>query len=221
VLRRVGSSLFKPRARTKKVTPNDPIYVELERLCEQLGVRVASVALSTDVSAPAAYASTDLGIHWLMPNECRDGLDERSRFLAGRLAWAAPRGAGWLLDDSASSAAGKIAALLRAARCDVAVGEAMLPAAEVKLRRAARRSVQEAIGGATLSAASLLTFARSLHRSGDRAGLLACGDIGIALATVLHGVTTIAALKASARGLDLARFCMDAESPLWRSDGRR
>ncbi len=221
VLRRVGSSLFKPQVRTKKVTPNDPIYVELERLCEQLGVRVASVALSTDVSAPAAYASTDLAIHWLMPSECRDGLDERSRFLAGRLAWAAPRGAGWLLDDSASSAAGKIAALLRAARCDVAVGEAMLPAAEVKLRRAARRSVQEAVGGATLSAASLLTFARSLHRSGDRAGLLACGDIGIALATVLHGVTTIAALRASARGLDLARFCMDAESPLWRSDGRR
>jgi tetratricopeptide (TPR) repeat protein len=220
VLRRAGPSLSKPRARAKKAATNDPVYIELERLCERFGARLGSVGRSAELSVPVAYGGSDREIHWLVPNEARDGLDERSRFAAGRLAWAVPRGAGWLLEDAAPRTASKIAALLRAARCPVEVGEAMLPAVELKLRRAARRSVQEAVGHNAVGSATLLSFARSLHRSADRAGLLACGEIGVALDVVLRGTTSIASLRSSARGLDLARFCMDADSSLWRADAR-
>jgi hypothetical protein len=196
------------------------VRVELERLCDKLGVRAGSVALSAELSAPSAHAGPQGEIHWAVPAESRDGLDARSCFVAGRLAWAAPRGAAWLLEDSVPKAAGKIGALLRAARCPVDFGEAMLPAAEVKLRRSTRRSVQEAVGDTRFDSSSLLDFARSLQRSADRAGLLASGSLEAALATVLHGPPTLAGLRGSRRGLDLARFCMDAESPLWRAHAR-
>lgn len=219
-LRRAGPSLFKPRIRTKKVSAHDPIYVELEHLCERFGGRVGSVGRGAEVSTPMAYAGSDGEIHWLIPSETQDRLERRSRFVAGRLAWAVPRGGGWLVEDAAPRAAGKIAALLQAARCRVEAGEAMLPAAEVKLRRAARRTIQEVVGTEVVRTQTLLSFARSFQRSADRAGLLACGDVEVALQAVLQATPTPASLGSSARGLDLARFCMDSESPLWRTDGR-
>jgi hypothetical protein len=112
-----------------------------------------------------------------------------------------------------------LAAVLRLARCEVASGEPALPAADVKLRRAVRKAVREAVGGAKVEPASLLKFARSLQRSADRAGLLASGDIAAGLATLLNGSPTLDALRTSTRGLDLIRFWLDHDSPRWRSDG--
>jgi hypothetical protein len=112
-----------------------------------------------------------------------------------------------------------LAAVLRAARCEVALGEPALPAAEVKLRRTVRNAVREAVGDTKLGPASLLAFARSLHRSADRAGLLASGDIASGLATLLDGRSALDALRASARGLDLVRFWLENDSPLWGTDG--
>lgn len=218
VLRRVGPSLFKPRVRSKKTTSADPVCAQLQWLSEQLGTRAESISLGIDLAAPMAYGDSNGGIHWLVPEALREGLGQRSWFLAGRLAWAVPRGAGWWIEDSAGVAAGKIGALLRAARCRVAPGEAMLPAAEIKLRRTARKTVQEIVGDTPLGSEALLTFTRNLQASADRAGLLACGDVEVALATLLGGAPTVAALRSSTRGLDLARFCIDAASPVWRSD---
>jgi hypothetical protein len=70
-----------------------------------------------------------------------------------------------------------------------------------------------------LAPASLLAFARSLQQSADRAGLLASGDIAAGIATLLKGQVTLEALRTSARGLDLLRFWLEAESPLWGTDG--
>lgn len=153
-------------------------------------------------------------------NEGQARLDGRARFVAGRLAWAVPRGVGWLVEDPAPRAAGKIAALLRAARCTVVAGQETFPAAEVKLRRAARRSIQEVVGDQAVPAEALLSFVRSVQRSADRAGLLACADIEVALQVVLGAPPTLASLRSSARGFDLVRFCMHPESALWRSDAR-
>ena len=112
-----------------------------------------------------------------------------------------------------------MAAVLRASRCEVGLGTPALPATEVKLRRAVRKAVHEAVGDEKLESSSLLAYARSLQRSADRAGLLASGDIAAGLATLLNGRVDLDALKASARGRDLLRFWLDAESPLWGNDG--
>jgi hypothetical protein len=65
----------------------------------------------------------------------------------------------------------------------------------------------------------LLKFAQSLQRSADRAGLLACGEIGPALSVLLNQELNPKALRVSSRGLDLLRFWLDADSPLWGRDG--
>lgn len=218
VLRRVGPSLSKLRLRAVKAAPDDPVRAELGRLSQTFGARAASVGICSDVSHPVAYGSPDGEIHWLVPSECRDGLDERARFHAGRLAWAVPRGAGWLLGDSTLAAAGKIAATLRAARCEVESDEPMLPAAEIKLRRSARRAVQEAVGGTVVDSSTLLRFAHDLLRAADRAGLLATGNVAAALHALFGESPTLAALKSSERGFDLIRFCIDDESTLWGRD---
>jgi hypothetical protein len=75
------------------------------------------------------------------------------------------------------------------------------------------------VGGAQLGPSALLTFARSLQRSADRAGLLASGDIAAGLGKLLNGRVTLDALKTSARGLDLVRFWLEDDSPLWGNDG--
>jgi len=147
------------------------------------------------------------------------GLDVTERFVAGRIAWAAPQGAAHLLDASPRAAAGILAAVLRTARCEVVPGEPILPAAEVKLRRSVRKAVHQAVGDRTFDTASLLAFARSLQRSADRAGLLASGDIAAALTTLLGGRVTVQTLRTSARGLDLLRFWLGNDSPLWGHHG--
>ena len=94
----------------------------------------------------------------------------------------------------------------------------MLPAAEIKLRRSARRAVQEAVGSAVVDPSTLLRFAQDLHRTADRAGLLATGDVAAALRALLGESPSLAVLQCSERGLDLIRFCIDDESPLWGRD---
>jgi hypothetical protein len=49
--------------------------------------------------------------------------------------------------------------------------------------------------------------------------LLACGEIGAGLAVLLNQELHPEALRMSSRGLDLLRFWLDADSPLWGSHG--
>ena len=94
----------------------------------------------------------------------------------------------------------------------------MLPAVSLKLRRSTRKSVQEVVNDEEIGSAALLAAAARLHRSADRAGLLASGDIAAALGAVLGGPATMGALRSSPRALDLLRFWAAADSPLWRDD---
>jgi tetratricopeptide (TPR) repeat protein len=224
VVLRAGPALFKDRVRTKKASPSDPIYGELERLSQRFGARVGSVGLSDEPVAMIARTGRDGEIEWVLSRNAQTGLDGAGRFVAGRLAWAAPHGAAALLEDSPQKVAGTLAAVLRAARCelgpdDPALPEPALPAVDIKLRRAVRKAVHEAVGDTKLGASSLLAFARSLQRSADRAGLLASGDIAAGITALLNGAANLDTLRASRRGLDLLRFWLDAESALWRNDG--
>ncbi len=219
VVLRAGPALSKDRLRIKKSAPSDPICGELEQLSQRFGARAGSIGLSDDLATVIARTGRDGEIDWVAPRVAQAGLGDVGRFVAGRLAWAAPLGATWLLDCSPQKVAGTLAAVLRVARCEVAPGEPALPAVDVKLRRAVRRAVQEAVGETKLDPSSLLAFARSLQRSADRAGLLASGDIAAGLATLLHGKASLDALRRSARGLDLLRFWIDAESPLSGNHG--
>ena len=224
VVLRAGPALSKDRVRAKKAAPSDPIYGELERLSRRFGARVGSVGLSDEPVAVIARTGRDGEIDWVLSRNAQTGLDDAGRFVAGRLAWAAPHGAAALLEDSPQKVAGTLAAVLRAARCelgpnDPALPEPALPAVDVKLRRAVRKAVHEAVGDTKLGPSSLLAFARSLQRSADRAGLLASGDIVAGITTLLNGAANVDALRASRRGLDLLRFWLDAESALWRNDG--
>jgi hypothetical protein len=219
VVLRAGPGLSKDRLRSKKVAPSDPLVGELERLCQRFGARVGSIGLSDDVVSVIARTGRDGEVDWVVPRGAQGGLDSVGRFVAGRLAWAAPHGAAGLLDDSPQKVAGTLAAILRVARCQVGRGEPTLPAADVKLRRAVRKAVRETVGDEKLESSSLLAFARSLQRSADRAGLLVSGDIAAGIATLLNGRVNLDALRASTRGLDLLRFWLDAESPLWGNDG--
>jgi uncharacterized protein HemY len=223
VLRKVvlqaGPALSKDRLRGRKAAPGDPLCAEIERMCQRFGARVGTIELSDELATIVARIGRDGAIDWVAPREAYAGLDGAGRFVAGRLAWAAPHGAARFLDGSPQIVAGTLAAILRAARCKVAAGEPALPAADVKLRRAVRRAVQEAVGDSTFDPASLLAFARSLQRSADRAGLLASGDIAAALATLLNGRVTLHTLRNSSRVLDLLRFWLADNSPLWGRDG--
>jgi hypothetical protein len=204
--------------RSKKLTPSDPVHGELERLTERFGARLGSVSATDESSDVIAGLGRGGELHWVVPQSTRNGLDPARRFVAGRLAWAVPRGGGPLLDVSPDKAAGILAAVLRACRCGVAEGAPVLPAVAVKLPRAVRKSVQEAAGHTMVEPMSLVAASRRLHRAADRAGLIACGDIGAALTALSGGPTTIAALGTSRRQIDLVRFWMGPESPLWGRD---
>ena len=219
VVLHAGPALSKYRLRSKKADLGDPVCSELERLSQRFGAGVGSVSLSDDLVTMLARTGRDAEIDWVVARSSQNGLDHVGRFVAGRLAWAAPHGAAALLDDSPHKVAGTLAAVLRAARCEVGLGTPTLPAVEVKLRRAVRNAVHDVVGDQKLESSSLLAYARSLQRSADRAGLLAAGDIAAGFATLLNGRVTLDALKASTRGLDLLRFSLDAESPLWGNDG--
>jgi tetratricopeptide (TPR) repeat protein len=219
VVLRAGPALSKDRLRAKKAAPSDPICAELERLSQRFGARTGSIGLSDDLATWMARSGRDGEIDWVAPRRAQAGLGSEGRFVAGRLAWAAPHGAAGLLGDSPQKVAGLLAAVLRVAHCEVAPGEPALPAADVKLRRAVRRAIREEVGDAKLDPSSLLAFARSLQRSADRAGLLASGDIAAGLGTLLNGKPNLDALKTSARAIDLLRFWLEAQSPLWSHDG--
>ena len=219
VVLRAGPALSKDRLRTKKATPKDLVLGELERLSQRFGARAGSIGLSDEQATIRARSVRDGEIDWVVPRSARGGLDDAGRFLAGRLAWAAPHGAATLLDDSPQKVAGTLAAILRAARCEVGLGTPALPAVEVKLRRSVRKAVHDAVGGQKLESSSLLAYARSLQRSADRAGLLASGNIASGFATLLNGRVSLDALKTSPRALDLLRFWLDANSPMWGNDG--
>jgi hypothetical protein len=219
VVLQAGPALPKDRPRGRRAAPRDPLCAELEQICQRCGARVGTIELSDELRTIVARIGRDGAIDWVAPRAAHAGLDGAGRFVAGRLAWAAPHGAARFLDGSPQIVAGTLAAVLRVARCKVAAGEPALPAADVKLRRSVRRAVHEAVGDSTFDPASLLAFARSLQRSADRAGLLASGDIAAALATLLKGRVTLHALKNSLRALDLLRFWLGDDSPLWGRDG--
>jgi tetratricopeptide (TPR) repeat protein len=219
VVLRAGPALSNERLRTKKAAPSDPIYGELERISQRFGARVGSIGLSDELETLIARTGRDGEIDWAVPRVAQGGLDGAGRFVAGRLAWAAPRGAAALLDETPQRVAGTLAAVLRIARCEIGLGEPALPAIHVKLRRATRKAVHEAVGDVQLAPASLLAFARSLQQSADRAGLLASGDIAAAITRLLNGRVTLGTLRTSARGIDLLRFWLEAESPLWGANG--
>ncbi len=218
VTRLAGPALGAPRVRAKKLGASDGVVGELEQLIERFGARLGSVSVAEDLERVAAYAGRNGEVHFVVPRSAREGLDPMGRFLAGRLAWAVPRGGGSLLDESPERAGGTLAAILRASRCHLAEGGPILPAVVVKLRRAVRKSVQEAVGDTRVEPSALLSAAKRLHRSADRVGLLACGDIGPALTTLSGGRTSITALRNSARSLDLLRFWAAPDSPLWGND---
>jgi lipopolysaccharide biosynthesis regulator YciM len=218
VMRRAGTALHAARSRGEKLRENDPVYAELERLTERFGARFGSVSTADEARSVAANPGREGELHWVVPRSARAGLDPTQRFVAGRLAWAVPRGGGPLVEESPEKAGGTLAAILRASRCRVADGGPVLPAVAVKLRRAVRKSVEEIAGNSLLEPAALVAAARRLHRSADRAGLLACSDIAAALRSLSPGPTSIAALQTSARHLDLLRFWIAADSPLWGED---
>jgi len=214
VMRRAGHALPAARVRSKKLTSSDPVYGELERLTERFGARLGSVAATEESSQVTAGLERGGEVHWVVPQSMRNGLDPTRRFVAGRLAWAVPRGGGQLVDVSPDKAAGILAAILRACRRSVAEGEPVLPAVAVKLPRAVRKSVEEAVGRTVLEPMALVAASRRFQRGADRAGLIACGDIGAALTALSGGPPTIATLGTSERQIDLLRFWMGPESPL-------
>lgn len=219
LLRRAGTELTRPRLRSKKAAPGDPIVTELDGLSQRFGARAATIALSDELETTIAGLNRDREIDWVAARTASAGLDSRGRFVAGRLAWAAPHGAAQALDDSPEKLAGTLAAILRAARCELAPGGPPLPAARLKLRRATRKAIRDSVADASLDTSALLDFARSIQASADRAGLLASPNIAVALSVVLGGPLTLEGLKGSARALALARFWLDADSPLWRPHG--
>jgi hypothetical protein len=218
ILKRAGPELGKNRVRAKRLPETEPVCAELVRLSERFGARVGSVGWTPTERRIDAYSGREGEIHWVIPKSARQGLDAAARFGAGRLAYAVPRGAGALLDDSTERAAGLLAAVLRAAGCELGPGATTLPSVVVKLRRAARKSVQEAVGDARLTPQDLLAAARQIRRNADRAGLIAAGDIGAALQSVLGARPTRTRLQASGRGLELLRFWAAPDSPRWRRD---
>ena len=217
VIRRGGEALRTNRARAKKLSPSDGAHGELERLTERFGARFGSVSAASGPRIDAE-PGRDADLHWTVPESARHGLDTRQRFLAGRLAWSVPRGAGLLVGETLERASGAIGALLRASRCPITGNEPVLPSVAVKVRRATRKSVQEAVSGREISPTMLLEAVRRLHRSADRAGLLACGDIGAALAVLTDGRPSLESVASSERCLDLLRFWIAADSPLWGKD---
>ncbi|MGB5350335.1 MAG: tetratricopeptide repeat protein [Polyangiales bacterium] len=216
---RAGPDLGNDRLRSKKVASSEPICSELEQLSQRFGAKTGSIEISSELNAPVARTSRSGEIRWVVPERARGGLDATGRFLAGRLAWAAPHGGAQLLDGSPEQAAGTLLEVLRVSRCDVEAGDPPLPATAVKLKRAARKAVRQAVGATTLRASSLLAYSRSLQRSADRAGLLASGKIDAGLEVLLNQRVSLDALRMSPRGLDLVRFWIDADSPLWGRDG--
>ena len=215
VIRRAGPVLSSERVRSKKLPADAAVCGELERLSQRFGTRFGSASTAEGVEHVGATIDRDGELHWTVPPHARDGLDPSNLFLAGRLAWAVPRGAGALIATSPERAAGTLAAVMTASRCRVQAGAPVLPAVAVKLRRAVRKSVAAAVGETEVEPSSILTAVERVQRTANRAGLLAGGDIGVALRALLDGKVERASVEASSRALDLIRFWAAPDSPLW------
>jgi uncharacterized protein HemY len=219
MVRAAGPSLSDPRPRGKKLPADSAVARELQQISEGFGARFASASAEESIDRTQAFVDRDGALQWFIPSASRDGLDSVQRFVAGRLAWAAPRGGAELVDSSPEKAAGLLAGIILAARCSVAPGGPTLPAVPVKLRRASRKAVRDVLGDRAIAPASLLDAARRFQRSADRAGLVASGDIAASWAVVFGSTPTMTALRTSPRALDLLRFWAAADSPLWGTHG--
>jgi len=218
MLRAAAPSVTESRPRANKLSADVVAARELARISERLGARFGSASISDAVRQPKAFVDRDDTLAWILPSSARDELDVKSRFVAGRLAWAVPRGGTALLELSPEKAAGLMAGIVVGARCHVAPGGPTLPAVPVKLRRADRRAVRGILEDGAVSPQALLDAARRFQRSADRAGLVASGDIAAAWSVIFGGAPTMTALRTSRRGLDLLRFWAAPDSPLWRND---
>ena len=222
VVLRAGPSLVQGRPRyRRKAAANSPVHRQLDRLSKRFGSSLGSVWLAEAPSAPLeARVSRNGELAWQLQAKDERGLEEASLFRAGRFAWAAPRGASALIDGSIEEIAARLAAVLRASHCEVALDGDPLGALEVKLPRSVRRIVRDLASHAPTAASELRALARRLQQSADRAGLIACGDIGVALAVVSpQQRATIESVRSSRRALDLLRFWVAADSARWGLHG--
>jgi hypothetical protein len=110
-----------------------------------------------------------------------------------------------------------LAAVLRSSGCRVEGQPAPSHAVELKLPRSLRRRVQELLGDRVYSIESLEAFATGLQRDADRVGLLIAGDFAAALRVIEPTGRSLEDLGASPRAMELMRFWLAADSPLWRA----
>ncbi len=221
VVLRAGPSLVKGRLPSRqKAGPEDRVYGQLDLLCRRFGAPLGTIALSDAPTPVQARAGRHGEVDWLVSPQNKDALGHADVFHAGRLAWAVPRGAGELVGNSTDDIAAKLAGILRAGRCEVEFDSSAVARIEVKLPRSVRRTVHELVSGTRVTTTALLQVARRLQQGADRAGLMASGDIGVALGEVLPSrKANLEGLRTSERALDLLRFWIGAESPLWGAHG--
>lgn len=221
VVLRAGPNLLKGRLRSRqKASPGNQAYEELALLCQRFGAALGTVGLS-DVPTPIEARLGRRGeVDWLLSPQVQGGLGEVDLFHAGRLAWATPRGAVALIDGSPEDIAAKLAGVLRAARCEVESDTTAVARIDIKLPRSTRRVVHDVASNTRITTTALLNVARSLQQSADRAGLIASGNVSVAIGALLQSnEPTLDGLRTSQRARDLLRFWTSAESPLWGSRG--
>ena len=221
LVRRAGPSLVKGRLPSRpRAGPEDRVYQQLDLLCQRFGAPLGKIALADAPTGLRAQMNRRGEVDWLVSAASKPGLGDADLFHAGRLAWAAPRAAIELIDGSTEDTAAKLAGILRAAGCEAEIDASALAQVEVKLPRSVRRTVHDLVSGARITVTGLRQVARRLQQSADRAGLMASGDIGVALGeTLSSGQDNLEGLHASERAVDLLRFWVGPKSPRWRSRG--
>lgn len=221
VVAEAGSVLDKQRLRLRqKLAPGTAALQQLDHLCGRFDSRLGVVASSSDAARPAASVNRQGQLDWLLPATAAPEIDRRGLFHAGRIAWIVSRGGGALLEGTPEQAAGKLASVLRAAKVDVESDMGGVPRVESKLPRSIRKTVGELFDSKGARLTTLFETARWFQQSADRAGLIACEDIRIALGELLgRDRVTLDAVRASPRAIDLLRFWLDDRSSLWRHHG--
>ncbi|MEM7434156.1 MAG: tetratricopeptide repeat protein [Myxococcota bacterium] len=213
--------LDKSRHRSRhKASEDARVMAELDSSCMRFGARRGVVRLSDDVTRPQARLNRRGEVDWLLPTAAAKGLKASFSFIAGRLTWITPRGGSVLLEATRAQATGTLAAILRAAGRDVTSDLGGIPRTDVKLSRSVRRSIGDAADGTATTLSSLHAAARWFQQSADRAGLIACQDIAAALEVIL-GTAEITPdrIAESPRAIELTRFWLHPESPLWSAHG--
>jgi len=221
VVLRAGPSLVKGRLRSRqKAGPEDRVHGQLDLLCRRFGAPLGTIALADAPTPIQARLDRHGEVDWLVSPQSELALGDADLFHAGRLAWAVPRGANALIDGSTKDIAAKLAGILRAARCEVESDATAVARVEIKLPRSTRRTVHDLVSGTRITTTALLQVSRNLQQSADRAGLMASGDIGVAIGEILSsGEANLEGLRTSRRAHDLLRFWVAAESPLWGPHG--